>query len=147
MIHQSVSHIFTTCCTPCRDPDIRLRITDNETAERSPGYQNIQVVGKQNLKWGQALWLAMKPEPFVLAMAGSWFNQQFLCKMTQHDTQQPQVSCHADQNTEWPLLLSAYQIRWSLRHQAHRIQKFKNRIVNNELNCGGKNMEKSTSGS
>lgn len=107
--------IFTTsCCTSCREPDIRSHVTDNNTADRLLVYQNIQVASKLKLNRRPGLWLALKPEAFVLETAGSCFIQQFLCKMVQSDMQQPQVSRHV--HAEWPLLPSACKIHWPLLH-------------------------------
>lgn len=42
-----------SCCTSCREPNIRLHVTDNNIVDRCLIYQNIQVVGKLHMNWGQ----------------------------------------------------------------------------------------------
>lgn len=46
--------IFTTSCrTSCSKRNISWHVTDDNAADRSPVYDNTQVVGNLNLKWGQ----------------------------------------------------------------------------------------------
>lgn len=100
-----VPHIFTTsCCTSCREPDIRPHVTDNNTVDRLPVCQNMQVVNKRKLKRVQdSDWLWNLKLLYWKRQAHASFNT-FSARWPSLTRNSPKSHAMSAENTEWPLL-------------------------------------------